>query len=175
MKTYTFLLSLMFPLAVLSADPILPNPKLTPGDVVTNVTIEVIMTHGYTASLIDKDGHITKDKKKGTKVRNVSAKEDRAVFVRYGITRVPGRHEDDHLISLELGGSNSISNLWPQSYLTPKWNAHTKDRLENFMAKNVRKELEVNGHDAAVKLLKQYQTDIARNWTNAYVKLLGKP
>jgi hypothetical protein len=36
----------------------------------------------------------------------------------------------DHLIPLELGGSNDIANLWPQSYVTV-WNAHMKDRLEN--------------------------------------------
>ena len=35
------------------------------------------------------------------------------------------------LISLELGGSNSIRNLWPESYRTEPWNARTKDTLEN--------------------------------------------
>ena len=54
------------------------------------------------------------------------------MFAEYGITRrAPREYEVDHLISLELGGSNSIRNLWPQSYLTQPWNAHVKDRLEN--------------------------------------------
>ena len=39
--------------------------------------------------------------------------------------------EIDHLISLELGGSNNIKNLWPQSYTTVTYNARTKDDLEN--------------------------------------------
>jgi len=48
----------------------------------------------------------------------------------------PGPHgalyEIDHLIPLELGGSNNASNLWPQSYVSP-WGAHIKDELENTL------------------------------------------
>ena len=66
------------------------------------------------------------------KVRNVPAAVKRAVYVRYhiGAHRV-GDYEVDHLISLELGGSNAIENLWPESYRTQPMNAHTKDALEN--------------------------------------------
>src|SRR5262249_16647341 len=54
------------------------------------------------------------------------------VYAEYGITsHQPREYEVDHLISLELGGSNSIKNLWPQSYKTKPWNARVKDRLEN--------------------------------------------
>jgi hypothetical protein len=56
----------------------------------------------------------------------------RQVYAEYGITsHAPGEFEVDHLISLELGGSNSIRNLWPQSYRTQPWNARVKDRVEN--------------------------------------------
>lgn len=54
----------------------------------------------------------------------------RAVYARYHVKRRPGRYEVDHLISLELGGSNAIANLWPQPY-HGRFNAHDKDRLEN--------------------------------------------
>ena len=40
-------------------------------------------------------------------------------------------------ISLELGGSNSVRNLWPQSYQTAPRNAHVKDKLENRLQTDV--------------------------------------
>ena len=42
----------------------------------------------------------------------------------------PGDYEIDHLIPLELGGSNLIKNLWPESHRTSPWNAQVKVRLE---------------------------------------------
>jgi hypothetical protein len=53
------------------------------------------------------------------------------VYAAYGITtHAAGEYELDHLIPLELGGSNARSNLWPQPY-TGAWNAHVKDALED--------------------------------------------
>jgi 5-methylcytosine-specific restriction endonuclease McrA len=50
------------------------------------------------------------------KVRNVPAEMKREVYEEYGITsHESGDYEVDHLIPLELGGSNSIKNLWPES------------------------------------------------------------
>ncbi|HVI91157.1 MAG TPA: hypothetical protein VM659_22855 [Dongiaceae bacterium] len=49
-------------------------------------------------------------------VRNVPTAEKNTVYREYGITNHrTGEYEVDHLISLELGGSNDIANLWPQS------------------------------------------------------------
>lgn len=46
-------------------------------------------------------------------------------------------YEEDHFISLELGGSpTSPQNLWPESYLTSP-NARDKDRTENYLHKQV--------------------------------------
>jgi hypothetical protein len=86
----------------------------------------------------------------------------RQAYSEYGIaSHRPGDYEVDHLISLELGGSNSLRNLWPQSYRTRPWNAHVKDRLEN----------ELHAEVCAGKIpLKTAQRDIARNWIAAYKK-----
>lgn len=66
------------------------------------------------------------------KVRSVPASLKHRVFAEYGIVKpVPHAYEVDHLISLELGGSNSIRNLWPQPYSGIEWNAHVKDALED--------------------------------------------
>ncbi|HXR78393.1 MAG TPA: HNH endonuclease [Bryobacteraceae bacterium] len=66
------------------------------------------------------------------KVRSVPASLKRRVFAEYGVVNPPLRaYEVDHLISLELGGSNSIRNLWPQPYSGLEWNAHVKDALED--------------------------------------------
>lgn len=144
--------------------PILPDPKLTPGDVFTNVTVEQICTKGY-ANVLNGG------------VRNVPESLKRKVFFLY-FGRVPDKTEQfevDHVISLELSGANTISNLFPQSYLTYPWNAHVKDRLENRLAALVRAELKTNGPVAATAMLKQFQQEISGNWTNSYLKHLGKP
>jgi hypothetical protein len=80
---------------------------------------------------------------------------------------------DSKLISLELGGSNDPKNLWPESYYTEPFNAHVKDKLEDRMAANVRKELAKHGHAAATVVLKQYQREIATDWIAAYHKYVS--
>ena len=93
--------------------PLLPDPKLTPGDVF-DVTLQDICTPGYSR-----------------KVRAVPRSLRIEAYRKYGITSPnPGDYQLDHLIPLCLGGSNSIRNLWPQSYRTSPWNAHVKDVLE---------------------------------------------
>ena len=49
-------------------------------------------------------------------VRDVPQSVKNQVYRAYGITsHKPGEYEIDHLVSLELGGSNSTRNLWPES------------------------------------------------------------
>src|ERR1700731_1541450 len=70
-----------------------------------------------------------------------------------------GDYEIDHLISLELGGSNSIKFLWPESHRTSPWNAQVKDRLEGKLHELV----------CAGQLdLKTAQQAIAADWIGAY-------
>lgn len=90
----------------------LPNRTLTPGSRFA-VSPTQVCRSGYAAS-----------------VRNVPSSEATLVYARYHARHVPYALEVDHLISLELGGSNAISNLWPEPY-AGAWGARTKDRLEN--------------------------------------------
>ncbi len=127
--------------------PIMPDPKLTPGDVL-DVNLSDIQEHGYSK-----------------KVRNVPVAVKRQVYASYGITHwVTGEYEVDHLIPLSIGGSNSPRNLWPESYLTEPWNARTKDRLEYRLLVLVRSG-KLDLHTA--------QQEIARDWIAAYKKYVG--
>lgn len=105
--------------------PLSPNPTLTPGAVnpyITQANIhQTICKSGYTAGLDEN----------GNKVRNVSESTKKKIFAEYNVAKSSSRFEIDHLISLQLGGSNDIKNLWPQSYVTTPVNAITKDTLEN--------------------------------------------
>jgi len=125
----------------------LPDPRLTPGDVLTTDK-NVICRPGYTQT-----------------VRNVPQSVKNQVYREYGITsRQPGEYEVDHLVSLELGGSNSIKNLWPQSYKTQPLNAHVKDKLENKL------------HDlmcSGAISVQDAQKAIAQDWIGAYRKYVG--
>jgi hypothetical protein len=66
--------------------------------------------------------------------------------------------------SPELGGSNSIKNLWPESHRTSPWNAQVKDRLEDKLH-----ELVCGGQLD----LKTAQRAIASNWIEAYKKYVS--
>lgn len=126
------------------AMPLRPDPALTPGATLP-VTKDDICVPGYTQ-----------------KVRNVPLDVKRQVYAEYGITQHrSGDYEVDHLISLELGGSNSVKNLWPQSYRTQPWNAHVKDALENELHAEV---------CSGTLDLAAAQHEIATDWIVAYRK-----
>jgi hypothetical protein len=106
---------------------LLPDPKATPGDAVTG-DAQPVCVSGY-----------------ARRERNVSAAVKKQVYALYGVRpstqtrngkRVRVCCEVDHLISLELGGSNDIKNLWPEPYL-PRPGARQKDVLENWLHKQV--------------------------------------
>ena len=91
--------------------------------------------------------------------RNVTEEVRHQVFAEYGLSYgVHGSYEVDHLIPLELGGSNDIRNLWPENY-RGFLNADDKDRLENYL------------HDAVCSgrvPLQTAQEAIATDWVKAY-------
>lgn len=129
--------------------PILPDPTLTPG-VALDVTAKEVCVPGY-----------------ATKTRNVPSSVKRKAYLEYGIpTHRPGEYEVDHLISLQLGGSNALANLWPQSFETQPWNAHTKDRLESELHRLV--------CDGRMSLV-DAQREIAGDWVAAYRRRFGAP
>ena len=141
------LLALASPLFAQQPQPILPDPKLTPGDVF-EVSAADVCVPGYSK-----------------KVRNVPQWMKERAYREYGITqRRSGDYEVDHLIPLSLGGSNSMKNLWPQSYRTRPWNARVKDRLEYRLYRLVCSgQLE----------LKTAQQAIATDWISAYKTYVG--
>ena len=101
------------------ANQTLPDSACSPGAVLTTDT-KVICKSGYTKT-----------------VRNVTEATKKKVFKEYGIPySLRSNYEVDHIISLELGGSNDISNLYPESY-TIKDNARIKDKFENYLHKQV--------------------------------------
>lgn len=117
-----------------------PNPILTPGAAIPGVTAAQVCKPGYAKS-----------------VRNVSSATKREIFTRYGTVDTPGTYEVDHLISLELGGSNDVGNLWPEPY-TGTHGAHAKDAVENRL----------HGEVCSGKLpLAEAQKDIATSWWTA--------
>lgn len=124
-----------------------PRRSLTPGAAFA-VGKARICVSGYSAS-----------------VRNVPQAEATAVYDRYGVAHVPYAHEVDHLVSLEIGGSNAIANLWPEPY-AGRWGARTKDVLENRLH-----ELVCSGRLA----LRTAQRIEARNWVAAYRRYVGGP
>lgn len=116
----------------------LPDSSCTPGDVFPSVTTDQICKAGYAGS-----------------VRNVPQSEKDQVYAEYGIVQhPPGAYEIDHLVSLELGGSNDIRNLWPEAAL-PKPGFHEKDSVENFLHVQV---------CSGKMTLQDAQTGIAKNW-----------
>lgn len=125
----------------------LQDQACSPGDIFPNVTKEQICKSGYASS-----------------VRNVPTSVKNKVYAEYGITHhTTGQYEVDHLVSLELGGSNDISNLWPEA-ASPKPGFHEKDKVENYLHTQV--------CSGAVPL-QQAQVEIATNWLNIYNQMPG--
>lgn len=123
----------------------LPNRALTPG-----------MTRQVELGDICREGDDDLDPA-------VPVQRKEAVFREYGIS--PDRAGDDfqvdYLISPQLGGTDDVRNLWPQSYKETIWNAEAKDELERHLSQLVC-ERKIT--------LKEAQHAIAHDWIAAYQK-----
>lgn len=99
-------------------------------------------------------------------IRNVPQAEKYAVEREYGMAaRFYGRTiEIDHIISLELGGSNDIPNLFPEP-ASGNANYHAKDALENRLHDMV--------CDGALAL-RAARLGIAHDWITLYRRVFGK-
>src|SRR4051812_29889575 len=126
----------------------LPDPRCTPGARFSRVTRAQVCRPGYASS-----------------ARNVTTATKDAVYRAYGRSgHFDGRDgEVDHLVSLELGGSNSVANLFPEA-ASPRPGSHEKDRLENALHREV--------CDGRLSLARA-QRLIARNWVAAYRARFG--
>ncbi len=119
----------------------LPDTACSPGAVMTT-DVQKICTVGYTKT-----------------VRDVSTATKKKVFAEYDIPYSQhSNYEVDHIISLELGGSNDISNLFPESY-SIKNNARVKDVFENSLHKQV---------CSGSMTIAEAQKEISTNWLTYY-------
>jgi hypothetical protein len=126
----------------------LPDPGCTPGAIFPDATKDKICVPGYSSG-----------------VRNVPESEKNEAYAEYGIkTHTTGQYEVDHLISLELGGSNDIANLWPEP-AEPRPGFHEKDKVENYLHKQV-----CDG----VLSLQDAQYQIAHDWMAVYQNMPSK-
>ena len=123
----------------------LPDSACTPGAVFATATVQEICKSGYSSS-----------------VRNVPFSEKDQAYAEYGIhSHSSGQYEVDHLVPLELGGSNAIANLWPEA-ASPTPGFHQKDEVENYL------------HDqvcSGAMSLKDAQNQIATNWLAVYNRM----
>jgi hypothetical protein len=142
-----------------------PDSELTPGALnpaVTQATIHsTICVSGWTATIRPSSSYTT-----ALKIKQI-------VQYGYSDTRTSS-YEEDHLISLELGGAPADPrNLWPEPYTVAlgdgqSTGAHTKDALETKLKSEV---------CAGAITLALAQNEIGDHWVHAYygIALAGSP
>ncbi|MEY2528314.1 MAG: hypothetical protein QOJ05_404 [Verrucomicrobiota bacterium] len=139
MKLFLAIIALAFALLAdaNAQESLVPNPKLTPGRVART------------------------DKERG----GVTGAMEQKVFARY---RLPwsrrAEFKIDHLIPRELGGADSIDNLWPQSVRVRPYGADRKELLTEVLLTRIAK---------GQITLAQAQEDIRRDWIDAFIDHVG--
>lgn len=128
----------------------LPDPGCTPGAYDPAITAAVLCAPGYSTRTYRAPESQT------------SRFKFSEAYPAYGIPDGT-KTELDHLVSLELGGSNDASNLWPEVPSTP----NPKDAVENALHAWV-----CAGGSVAQVRLGEAQGAIARDWETAQ-KMLG--
>ena len=142
-------------LLCVAAAPDMPDRRHTPGAInpeVTQTNIgSTICVPGWTSTIRPPSSYTSL-------VKHLQ-------IAQLGLTdRTPSHYEEDHLISLELGGApRNQRNLWPEPW-EGKCGAHVKDRLENVLKAKV---------CAGKLLLKDAQESVAVDWQAAYRAHIG--
>jgi hypothetical protein len=126
----------------------LPDPVCTPG------AVDPAVTEGNLASTICKSGYTATVRAPASDTNKTKALS----LSQYGQTRAAST-EYDHLISLQLGGTNAVSNLWPEpNRAGAPGTTNPKDAVETRLNKAV------CSHRVT---LAAAQKAIARNWVTA--------
>jgi hypothetical protein len=135
----------------------LPDPSCSPGAINPTLTVAVLKTKGFTTKCV--------------RDQSTSAAEKHQTYGWYKIK--PPAHntgstqtcELDHIISLELGGADTLENLWPQcgpnKVALNKRYFKQKDAVENFLNREVK---------AGRMALSDAQHGIAEDWTQFLAK-----
>jgi hypothetical protein len=137
----------------------LPNPTQTPGAIdhsVTQANIhQTICVSGYSKTVRPPESYT--EQLKRSQLRNGYSVQ--------GVTQL-SQYEEDHLISLEIGGSpTAVANLWPEAHFIP-WSSFLKDKVENKLHAMI-----CSGQIA----LATAQHEIASNWEAVYISFYGTP
>jgi|SRR5215471_190141 len=130
----------------------LPDPACTPGAINPTLTTEVLQNPNFRTMCV--------------RSQTTTEAQKASTYQWYGIphpTQNTGANQTcelDHLISLELGGADTLDNLWPQCgpdgvTLSERY-FKRKDGVENYLAKQVR--------EGKIKL-EDAQRGIASDWT----------
>jgi hypothetical protein len=107
------------------------DPSCTPGAYNPSVTLEILKNSSFRTSCL-------RNKATGEKAKGVT-------YGWYDVPHPSGAKtrtcELDHLVPLELGGADTLDNIWPQCGTDPgthKIYFQTKDKIETCVAKKVK-------------------------------------
>jgi hypothetical protein len=133
----------------------LPDPLCTPGAINPTITAEVLRDPTFRTGTV--------------RDQLTSAARKQIVYVWYGITK-PKHNvgpdqvcEIDHLVSLGLGGSDALANLWPQCQ--PAGAPSVAVGQREFKIKDAVAELSLMRQVKAGADLGTIQHEIAEDWT----------
>jgi hypothetical protein len=130
---------------------VVPDRRCSPGAYAAKLTQKVVCSTSFRTS----------------DYRSVSQSTKHAVEIAYGLKpKAYGRTlEIDHIVSLELGGSNDAANLFPER-ASPQPGYHVKDKLENRLHALVCREHAMT--------LRHAQRAIAKDWRALYEQVFGQ-
>ena len=129
---------------------VLPDRACTPGAIYTDAALPIVCARGYAARALD-----------------VNKETRKVVYAAYRVRRPnSGRpYQIDHVVPLELGGSNDAANLFPEAASNPPSRYQAKNTLERRLY-----ELVCSGK----RSLRPTQRAIARDWLTLYRQIFGR-